>query len=257
MLCKWNWRMRNPERIWIIGASEGIGAALAQAWAAQGAELILSARSMENSMEKLTSLCADLGPKHTAVPLDVANRASLDEAAAQIAQIGPLDRVIMLAALYDPGRVADLKPETAADIVQVNLTGSFHVAQLAPGLLRPGGQLALCGSVAGYIGLPQGQIYSATKAGVISLAQSLRSELSGRIDVRLISPGFVDTRLTQRNDFAMPALMTPNAAALAIINGLNSRRFETHFPRRLTVPMKLLGALPYWVALPLLRRLAR
>lgn len=245
--------MPNPERIWIIGASDGIGAALAHSFAARGAELVLSARSMD----KLTSLCAALGPNHRAVPVDVASRASLEQAAAQIAQSGPLDRVIMLAALYDPGQIAALNPNTAAQIVQVNLTGSFHVAQIAPALLRLGGQLALCGSVAGYIGLPQGQIYSATKAGVISLAQSLRSELAGRIDVRLISPGFVDTRLTRRNDFAMPGLMTPDSAARAIIKGLNSRRFETHFPRRLTLPLKLLAALPYWAALPLLRRLVR
>lgn len=245
--------MPNPERIWIIGASDGIGAALAQAFAARGAELVLSARSMD----KLTSLCAALGPNHRAVPVDVANRASLEQAAAQIAQSGPLDRVIMLAALYDPGQISALDPNAAAEIVQVNLTGSFHVAQIAPALLRPGGQLALCGSVAGYIGLPQGQIYSATKAGVISLAQSLRSELAGRIDVRLISPGFVDTRLTRRNDFAMPGLMAPDSAAQAIIKGLNSRRFETHFPRRLTLPLKLLAVLPYWAALPLLRRLVR
>lgn len=245
--------MPNPERIWIIGASDGIGAALAQAFAARGAELVLSARSMD----KLTSLCAALGPNHRAVPVDVANRASLEQAAAQIAQSGPLDRVIMLAALYDPGQISALDPNAAAEIVQVNLTGSFHVVQIAPALLRPGGQLALCGSVAGYIGLPQGQIYSATKAGVISLAQSLRSELAGRIDVRLISPGFVDTRLTRRNDFAMPGLMTPDSAAQAIIKGLNSRRFETHFPRRLTLPLKLLAVLPYWAALPLLRRLVR
>ena len=112
MLCKWNWHMHSPERIWIIGASEGIGAALAQVWAARGAELILSARSKE----KLTSLCSGLGPKHIALPLDVANRASLEEAAAQIAQIGLLDRVIMLAALYDPGRVSELErklPQTS------------------------------------------------------------------------------------------------------------------------------------------------
>ena len=118
-------------------------------------------------------------------------------------------------------------------------------------------QLALCGSVAGYIGLPQGQIYSATKAGVISLAQSLRSELSGQVDVRLISPGFVDTRLTQRNDFAMPALMTSDAAANAIIRGLTARGFEVHFPRRLTLGLKLLRLLPYWAAMPLTRRLTR
>lgn len=245
--------MHKLETIWIIGASDGIGAALAREWACRGARLVLSARSVD----RLDALAASLGPDHVALPLDVGDRASIEAAAARIADIGPLDRVVYLAALYDPGKFADLDPATTAKIVTVNLTGSFHIAQVAPTLLRDGGQLALCGSVAGYIGLPQGQIYSATKAGVINLAESLRSEFSGRIDVRLISPGFVDTRLTRRNDFNMPAMISPEAAARAVVAGLNARRFEVHFPRRLTYALKLLGALPYWAALPLTRRLVR
>lgn len=245
--------MPRRETIWIIGATEGIGAALAREWAARGARLVLSARSAP----KLAELAASLGPDHMAVPLDVGNRQTLNHAAEQIALIGPLDRVVHLAALYDPGKIADLNPDTAAQIVSVNLTGSFHIAQIAPPLLRKGGQLALCGSVAGYIGLPQGQIYSATKAGVISLAESLRAEWAGHYDVRLISPGFVDTRLTQRNGFAMPAMLTPQVAARAIIAGLDRRGFEVHFPRRLTYALKFLGALPYWAALPLTGRLTR
>lgn len=245
--------MPKAETIWIIGASEGIGAALAREWAGRGARMILSARSAE----RLEKLAASLGPEHVALPLDVGDRETLVKAAAKIAQIGPLDRVVHLAAVYDPGKITELDPETAAKIVSVNLTGSFHIAQIAPSLLRVGGQLALCGSVAGYIGLPQGQIYSATKAGVISLAESLRAELAGYYDVRLICPGFVDTRLTQRNDFPMPAMITPETAACAIINGLNARCFEVHFPRRLTYALKLLSALPYWAALPLTRRLTR
>jgi len=245
--------MPEPETIWIIGATEGIGAALARAWAARGARLVVSARSAG----RLQDLATSLGPDHIAVPLDVSDRQSLEAAAATIADIGPLDRVVHLAAIYDPGKIADLDPGTAAHIVAVNLTGSFHIAQVAPPLLRPGGQLALCGSVAGYFGLPQGQIYSATKAGVINLVESLRAEQADRIDVRLISPGFVDTRLTQRNDFTMPAIITPETAARAIIKGLGSRSFEVHFPRRLTYSLKLLRALPYLTALPLTRRLVR
>jgi short-subunit dehydrogenase len=245
--------MPKAETIWIIGASDGIGAALAREWAGRGARLVLSARSVE----RLEELTANLGPDHVAVPLDVSDRETLKEAARKISEIGPLDRVVHLAAIYDPGKIAELSPETAAKIVSVNLTGSFHIAQIAPPLLRDGGQLALCGSIAGYIGLPQGQIYSATKAGVISLAESLRAELAGIIDVRLICPGFVDTRLTQRNDFSMPAMVTPETAARAIIDGLNTRRFEVHFPRRLTYALKLLSALPYWAALPLTHRLTR
>lgn len=239
------------ERIWIIGASDGIGAALARAWAGPEVELILSARSEA----RLSALAERLGPGHMALPLDVSDRAQLEAAADRIIVSGPLDRIVHMAALYDPGMVADLDPEMAAQIVAVNLTGSYYVAQIAPQLLRAGGQLALCGSVAGYIGLPRGQIYSATKAGVINLAESLRSEWAESIDVRLISPGFVDTRLTRKNSFAMPALTSPEQAAQAIIAGLDGRRFEVHFPRRFTRALKLLRALPYWASLPLLKRL--
>lgn len=245
--------MPRAENIWIIGASQGIGAALAREWARRGARLVLSARSSD----RLDELEAELGPEHVACPLDVTDRESIDAAAAEIARIASLDRVVNLAALYDPGKIADLDPDTAAQIVSANLMGTFHIAQVAPHLLRDGGQLALCGSVAGYLGLPLGQIYSATKAGVINLAESLRSELAGRVDVRLICPGFVDTRLTQRNDFQMPAIVTPEFAALAIIDGLNSKTFEVHFPRRFTWGLKLLSALPYWAALPLAQRVTQ
>jgi short-subunit dehydrogenase len=245
--------MPKSETIWIIGASEGIGAALAREWAQRGARVIISARSQD----RLDVLAAELGAGHIPLALDVSDRNSIDEAAAEISKIGALDRIVHLAAIYDPGKIADLDPDKAAKIVSTNLTGSFHIAQVGPTLLKDGGQLALCGSVAGYIGLPQGQIYSATKAGVINLAESLRAELAGRIDVRLINPGFVDTRLTQRNDFRMPAMVTPQRAATAIIDGLCSRRFEVHFPRRLTWGLKVLSALPYWAAMPLTKRLTQ
>ena len=239
------------EIVWIIGASDGIGAALARAYAARGAHLVLSARS-EDALEKLKTEIDESGSSAEVHPLDVADRASLETAVEGLADV---TRVIHLAAIYDPGKVADIDPEMAAKIVTVNLTGTLNVAQITPKALRKGGQLALCGSVAGYMGLPQGQIYSATKAGVINLAESLRVEARDQLDVRLISPGFVDTRLTKKNDFTMPALVTPEVAAAAIVKGLDGRRFEVHFPRRLTLALKLLRALPYGLSLPLTRRL--
>jgi len=238
------------KRIWIIGASDGIGAALARAWAKEDVDLILSARSED----KLTALASEIGGAEV-IAIDVADRASVNAAAAQITT--PLDCIVHLAATYDPGKIAEVDPNTAGQIVTVNLTGTFHIAQIAPPLLRKGGQLAICGSVAGYIGLPQGQIYSATKAGVINLTESLAAEHAGQIDVRLISPGFVDTRLTKRNDITMPALITPEIAAAEIIKVLGKRGFEINFPKRLTWGLKLLSALPYWAALPLTKRLSR
>lgn len=239
-----------PERIWIIGASDGIGLALAKAYSAQGAHVILSARSQD----ALDELAAQLGNASVHV-LDVSDRATVQTAADAILAVGPVDRIIHLAAMYDPGRIADLDPDKAAQIVTINLTGSFHIAQIGPKVLRKGGQLALTGSVAGYVGLPQGQIYSASKAGVINLAESLRAERKD-LDIRLICPGFVETRLTKMNDFKMPAIMTPEAAAKAIVKGLASGGFEVHFPHRLTRSLKLIRALPYGLSMRLTRRLS-
>ncbi|MBE3637557.1 SDR family NAD(P)-dependent oxidoreductase [Mangrovicoccus algicola] len=244
--------MPEAERIWIMGASDGIGAALARVWAGRGARLVLSARSSD----RLESLAAEIGGAEL-VAADTADPAAMADAAGRIAAGGPLDRAVTLAALYDPGRAMELDAARAARIVATNLAGSLVFAQTAVPLLRPGGQLALTGSVAGYLGLPQGQVYSATKAGVINLAETLRTELHGRADVRLICPGFVDTRLTQKNDFEMPGLMTPEAAAARIAAGLDRRGFEIHFPRRLTLPLKLLRAMPYALSLRLARRLLR
>ncbi|MCG7573723.1 SDR family NAD(P)-dependent oxidoreductase [Phaeobacter sp. CNT1-3] len=242
------------ERVWIIGASDGIGAALARAYAARGDRVILSARSTD----RLQTL-ADEMPKGAAevVGIDIADADDVAAATLRVKAGGPVDRVINMAALYDPGQVEEIDLAQAANIVQVNLTGSLLVARAALDALRPQGQIALCGSVAGYFGLPQGQIYSATKAGVANLAETLRNEVAGRFDVRLISPGFVDTRLTQKNDFTMPGLLTADRAAAEILQGLDARRFEVHFPRRLTMPLKLLRRLPYALSLPLTRRLVR
>lgn len=245
--------MPSQNRIWIIGASDGIGAALAREYAAEGAQLILSARSRQ----PLEDLANAIAGEHIVLPVDISDRAQLEDAAKEIAQIGPLDCIINMAAIYDPGSVAQVDPARAAQVITVNITGSFNVAQIAPPLLRLGGQLAMCGSVAGYFGLPNGQIYSATKAAVINLTETLYAELKGKVDVRLISPGFVDTRLTQRNDFKMPALVTPEIAAKEIVKGLRTRSFEIHFPRRFTVAVKLLRLLPYWAALRLTNKLSR
>lgn len=238
------------QRIWIMGASDGIGAALVRELAGRGARLILSARSED----KLTALAEEIGGAEV-VPCDVSDKSSLSAAAGRIGQGGPLDRAVTLAALYDPGKIMEVDPEMAAKIVSVNLTGTFNFTRAAVPLLRQGGQLALFGSVAGYMGLPQGQVYSCTKAGVTNFAESLMVELAGQVDVRLVSPGFVETRLTDQNEFDMPAKLSPQEAARAVADGLEGSRFEIHFPKRFTLAVKLLRALPYWLALPLTKRL--
>lgn len=238
-------------RIWIIGASAGIGAALAQALAAQGAKLILSARDAA-ALGDLAATC----PGSEVLPLDLAQPETLQAACQQVSPRS-LDAVICTAALYDPGKVSDLDLQRAELLLRVNVLGMLQVAQLCPPLIKDGGQLVLFGSVAGYFGLPGGQPYSASKAAVNNLAETLAAELAPRLRVRLVCPGFVKTRLTAKNKFKMPAVITPEAAAEAVILGLRRRGFEIHFPRRFTYAVKLLRILPYGLSLRLSGRLNR
>lgn len=238
-------------RIWIIGASAGIGEAVARALAAQGARLILSARN-EDALRRLAAECAGA----EVLPLDLLHLQSLDAAVDKLSGTAPLDAVICTAASYDPSRVADLDRDRTDDLIRINLLGMIEVARLCPLLIRDGGQLVLFGSVAGYFGLPRGQAYSATKAAVNNLAETLRIELAPRVDVRLVCPGFVRTRLTDKNDFRMPALIEPEEAAAQVLRGIRSKSFEIHFPKQFTLAIKLLRILPYALSLKLARRLS-
>lgn len=232
------------KHIWIIGASSGIGEALARELSHEGARLALSARRSE----ALHALNANLGGKHTVLPFDVSYSRDVTEAATQISTHFPhVDSIVFLAATYAPMQLASLDVQKVHDIINVNLAGAFHVVHAAMPILRKqdGGQLVLCGSVAGYSGLPNAQPYSATKAAVMNLAESLRAETLGTpIDIKLISPGFVATPMTAKNDFPMPMMISPESAAKAIASGMLSRAFEIHFPKRFTYVMKFLRLLP-------------
>lgn len=236
------------EKVWIIGGGNGIGAALAEAFAARGAEIVVSGRGKA----ALDAVVTRLGAGHHAEIADVGDPESL---AAAAAAHGPFDRIINSAAIYDPGPVMDADRNKVEAIFAVNLMGSFNIARLAPDHLLQGGQLVLFGSAAAIFGLPQGQVYSATKAGIVNLAQSLRIELAPDVDVRLVTPGFVRTRLTDQNKFDMPAMLEPEDAAKRILQGLDGRSFEIAFPRRLIWPLRLLAALPKPLAFALTARL--
>ncbi|SMO94033.1 SDR family NAD(P)-dependent oxidoreductase [Paracoccus laeviglucosivorans] len=237
------------KRIWIIGASSGIGEALARAFAAEGARLILSARN-EAALDELAEKCGGA----RVIALDLGQSGALADAISRL-DPDPLDAVICTAAMYEPTRVAAIDPAVAEQLVRVNVLGMIEVGRLCPKLLRNGGQLVLFGSVAGYVGLRGGQPYSATKAAVNNLAETLAVELSPAIDVRLVCPGFVRSRLTDKNDFKMPAIISADEAASHVLRGLKRRGFEIHFPRRFTLAMKLLRMLPYALSLKLTRRL--
>ncbi len=230
--------------IWIIGASSGIGKALAAELNRRGATLALSARRAE----ELQSLNEELGGQHNVFPVDVTDTALMEKTAKAIAaSFCRIDSIIFMAAIYAPEKLAQMDMAVTRQIVDVNLNGAFNTVHTALPILNAqnGGQIALCGSVAGYRGLPGGQPYSATKAAVINLAESLRAEQAhNNIDVKVINPGFVRTPMTDKNDFKMPMMIEPEDAAKAIANGLQSKCFEIHFPKRFTFLMKLLHLLP-------------
>lgn len=230
----------NGKHIWIIGASSGIGCALAHELSNQGAHLILSARR-EDMLKKLNQ---KLGDKHTVLPLDVADLKSLSTT---IKKIKILDSVIFLAAIYAPHDKQPKDIDFIHKMMNINLGGVFNtVHTVLPFLQKQGfGQIVLCGSVAGYRGLPYGQPYCATKAAIINYAESLYTELKPEnIDVKVINPGFVKTPLTDKNNFPMPMMISAETAAKAIAKGLVSKSFEIHFPKKFTFIMKFLRILP-------------
>ena len=237
------------QRVWLVGASSGIGAALARELARRDARLALSARSAD----KLQALGL---PGATLLPCDATDRASLAEARRTLlAAWGGIDLVVYLAGDYVPMGVDDFALDTAERIVEVNFNGAMRLVATVLGDLQPGGGIALVASVAGYRGLPRALAYGPGKAALIHFAEILHLELAPRgIGVWAINPGFVATRLTDRNDFAMPALQSPEVAARAMVAGLATGRFEIHFPKRFTGVMKLLSCLPYRLYFPLVLR---
>ena len=238
------------KRVWLVGASSGIGAALARELARLGARVALSARSVD----KLRAL--DI-PGALLLPCDATDTASLAGARASLlATWRGVDLVIYLAGDYVPMRTGDFDLAVAEKVITVNFNGGMRLAATVLPDLQAGGGIAFVASVAGYRGLPKALAYGPGKAALIHFAECLHLDLAPQgIGVWVINPGFVATPLTAKNDFAMPALLTPEQAALATVDGLKTGKFEIHYPKRFTRAMKLLALLPYGLYFPLVRRL--
>ncbi len=224
---------------WIIGASEGLGRALAEALSREGAHLILSARNAS----RLAEICAAL-PNARAVPCDVTDLQAVRRAVAEAAGI---DGLVYNAGTYDPIRTADWDTETALAISDVNYLGALRVlGETVPRFVRDGrGDITLIGSLAGYHGLPSAISYGSSKAALISLAETMRHDLAGSgVTVRIVNPGFIRTRLTDKNGFRMPMLMTPEDAARRVLRAMSRRRFRTDFPAPFSWVMRLVDYLP-------------
>lgn len=237
--------------VWIIGASHGIGEALAQKYFSAGFNLAISARNSEalrTIRDQLHKQNNNSSNQVLAIESDVCDTSSLQSALNQITKkFSQIDLVIFAAALYQPSPAIGFDLTKAQQIIAVNLGGALNFLHvILPQLTKQKfGHLAFIASVAGYRGLPQSLAYGASKAALINLCEGIYPELKRQnIAVSVINPGFVKTRLTEKNSFSMPFIITAKEAAEEIFNGLAPKKFEIHFPRRFTYLLKFLRILP-------------
>ncbi len=246
-----------PKTAWLIGASTGIGAALANALAAEGCRVVISARRSASDVRAQFPALIDY------LPLDVLDADACRQVALRTERIlgNAPDLVLYAAGAWQPMGVADFDAVTAARLMAVNYMGAVNVlAAVLPGArARRSGHIAVIASVAGYRGLPHAAAYGPTKAALINLCESLAPELSREgVRLRLVNPGFVATPMTAINDFPMPFLLTADNAARRLVDALaRSNRFEITFPKRFTWWLKLLRLLPYGAYLALMRHVVR
>jgi len=252
--CIRNWAGR---RVWLVGASSGIGAAFARLLASHDARLALSARSSETLGRLADGFAPAAREAALLLPLDVNDGPGLRQATDRIVQEwGGIDLVVWLAGTYRPMRAGDFDLEAAQSILDTNLMSVFKGLDcLLPVLVGQGqGGLAIVSSVAGYRGLPRALAYGPSKAALINLAESLYLDLNpSGIGVWLVDPGFVETPLTAQNAFKMPGLIDADTAARAMLTGFAAGGFEIHFPKRFTFWMRLLRLLPYRLYFRLVR----
>jgi short-subunit dehydrogenase len=246
--------------VWLIGASTGIGRATASALHARGARVIVSARNaiaLRDFVNQHPGTDAQGLPRAVAMPLDATDEGELKHAAAIILKSSPIDCAMYCAGTYKELRATEFKLQTMLEHQRINYLGALYLldAVLPHFLARQSGHISLVSSVAGYAGLPKSMAYGPTKAALINLAETLYLDLNEQnIGVSLICPGFVDTPLTAQNKFNMPALITPDEAAQAILKGWAKGEFEIHFPKRFTQWMKAIKMLPYRLYFPAIKK---
>ena len=248
------------QHVWLVGASTGIGRATASRLHALGAQVTVSARSAP----ALDAFVAE-HPGAQALALDATDAAALAAAAQTLHQRhGQINLAMYCAGHYNAMQASSFDLADAVRHQQINYVGALNLlGAVLPLLLAQAeaGQaanLSLVASVAGYRGLPNALAYGPTKAALINLAEVLFLDLAPRgVGISLINPGFVETPLTAQNDFHMPALITPETAANAIVQGWAAGEFEIHFPKRFTRFLKALRALPDALYFGAMRRAVR
>ena len=245
------------KNIWITGASSGIGKALAIRFAQKGWQVAASARR-ENLLNKISELNKNISP----FPLDVTDKEKCKEVFEEIKnKYQNLDICFFSTGTWDPKKEKNIDIEQMESVMKINFFGTLNCIKAVENYFKDkkGGHISIVSSVAGYRGLPNSTGYGASKAALINLAESLYFDF-GRHNVRisLVSPGFIKTPMTDKNEFKMPFLKTPEFAADKIYNGLvNGSNFEIDFPKELTLILKLLKILPNRLYLYLIKKLTK
>ena len=245
-------------RALVTGSSQGIGHALAHGLAEAGAAVVLNGRNAAKLSAAADRLRAD-GFDVTELPFDVTDHDAVQATVARIEERdGPLDLVILNAGTHQPVEAKDFSAADLRKLVELNVMGTASCLEaVMPRMIdRRAGHIAVVASVAGYRGLPTSAYYGATKAALINMVESLRFDLDeAGVRIQIINPGFVETPLTDKNDFAMPFIISTEKAADYIARGLNGSSFEIVFPKRFAAIMKNARLMPYRLYFPAIHKM--
>ena len=243
--------------IWITGGSTGIGKALAIRFANEGWNVAISARR-ENLLKELSDRYENISP----FPLDVTDKENCKNIFNQVKEkFSEIDICFFSTGTWDPKKEKDIDVEQIENVFKINFFGTVNSIKAVEEYYknRNEGTIAIVSSIAGYRGLPNSTGYGPSKSALNNLAESLYFDF-GRHNVRvcLVSPGFIKTPMTDKNDFKMPFLKTPEFAADKIYDGLvNKKSFEIHFPKELTLTLKFFSILPYKLYFYLVKKLTK
>lgn len=238
----------NSGTVWLTGAGTGIGLELARGLLAEGHSLVVTGRRRE-PLEQLA--IAGSESRLTVAPADTTSAEDLKRVAETLAEQGPLTLAILNAGTCEYVDVANFSSDVVATNIETNVLGTARCIEMVLPLLRQArsqglpATLVIVSSSAWWFPFARAEGYGASKAALTYLAQSLRADLAAEgIEVVVVSPGFVRTPLTDRNDFPMPGLIDADAAAARILEGLRKGRRNIEFPRRFTWTLRALGNLP-------------
>ena len=243
--------------IWITGASTGIGKALAIKFSKNGWNVAISARRLE-LLEEISKQNENI----FSFPLDVTNKDECNKVFSEIKnKFGQIDLCIFSTGTWDPKKEKEIDVEQIENVMKVNFFGTVNSIKSVEKYFKElgKGHISIVSSIAGYRGLPNSTGYGPSKSALNNLTESLYFDFKKYgVRVSLISPGFIKTPMTDKNDFKMPFLKTTEYAADKIYNGLvNTNAFEIHFPKQLTIVLKILKILPNWLYLKLVGKLTK